>query len=513
MSTSTEREASRPINRPPRVEMTDGRKGSVLIERHQKQGANRVHGRLVDLSRGGVKIAVDCCIPFDETITLTADFPEIHVEFEVLADVLWSRQVDNNTWLIGCSFKPGLPNETVDKLANEGYLERRCSPRYPISCDGAMRWELSEESVPVRVADFSAEGFCIVSPKVAKAGERFQLELKGNDGDLVRIAARMCWHSSAEDGYLVGAEFLNRNDSHRLWEIAYQTSPNQPLRLRVPLTPSRWMVAWFAALIAIIIAYPPLVRLLAQHDSVAAEWSSSTAAVVAEGQLERRPHPAAASGTLPHVTNPSPSDKTAAQPPAAIPAAAPQEVQALANRHISGRQIASTTTSASPSPSVTTTALEGERAELQNEKRSWQAYQQRQQATLDKRTRELADQAVQLAGREVAMQAEQSRWARQLQRRQRDIESQRLALLAEQSAWVEQQRAQDRSRPQGPVSANGSIGVAATRRDSIHRPGGSSTARPITTDDRQPGRTTVHTGHRRRSAADRFDQSGGHLAS
>ena len=102
MSTSAEREASRPINRPPRVEMTESRKCSVVIERHQEQGANRVQGRLLDLSRSGVKIALDCCIPFDETVTLTAEFPEIHVEFKVLADVLWSRQSDNDTWLIGC---------------------------------------------------------------------------------------------------------------------------------------------------------------------------------------------------------------------------------------------------------------------------------------------------------------------------------------------------------------------------------------------------------------------------
>jgi hypothetical protein len=409
MTTNTEREASQPINRPPRVDMTGGRSGTVMIERHQKRGANRVHGRLVDLSRGGVKISVDCCIPFDETVTLTAEFPEIHFEFHVLADVRWSRQGDGDTWLIGCCFKPGLPDETVERLSNEGYLERRCNPRYPISCDAEAQWELSDESVPVRIADFSAEGFCIVSPRVGKTGQQFQLELKDSDGEPVRVAARMCWQSNAEDGYLVGAEFLNRSDSHRLWEIAYQTTPNQPLRLRVPLTPSRWMVTWFAALIAIIIAYPPLVRLLAQHDSVAAEWSSGAAAAATDGHLEASTRPAAAPQPSPPVENQSPAAQTAAQPRSGTTEAATQDVQPAANQD-------------------------------SEEKRSWQAYRQRQQAKLDKQTRELADQAVQLTRLEVALQQKQAQSARRLQRRQNDVKSQRMALLAEQSAWASKQR-------------------------------------------------------------------------
>jgi hypothetical protein len=74
------------------------------------------------------------------------------------------------------------------------------------------------------------------------------------------------------------------------------------------------------------------------------------------------------------------------------------------------------------------------------EKKSWQAYQQRQQAKLEKRTRELADQAVQLARLEVAQRQKQAQWARRLHRQQSDIESQRMALLTEQSAWLSKQR-------------------------------------------------------------------------
>lgn len=89
--------------------------------------------------------------------------------------------------------------------------ERRQKPRiswnagvmiYP--CQG----ERIEPAIPVGVRDVSATGVCILQYRLLDNGQKFILELKTRDEQMVRILCVVkYWRTVNEDLYAMGAEF------------------------------------------------------------------------------------------------------------------------------------------------------------------------------------------------------------------------------------------------------------------------------------------------------------------
>ena len=414
----TEGDGQESVERAPRVEMRDGRHGGVVIERSTAQGPSTIGGRLVDISRGGAKLALDTCVPFGETVSLCVAVAEINLHFQVQAEISWSRQGEGGTWLVGCCFNPSLPDETVDRLARSGYLERRRSPRYPISIGGTVRWELSAAVDPVCLADLSLDGFSMLCAKAKAPGQRFRLELDDDNGQTTAVAGKTQWQAETEDGHLIGCSLMNRQDFHRVWELVHQTEPNQPLRSRVSLPQSRWLLAWFAALVAFIILYPPVVRLLEYRESVASEWDTPAAAGPLASDTN---HPSDAPSQQTSLTpaGPSPSATAVVGPgrPLAAeprpPSQRPRDVESVSG------------------PAVTDALSASQRADVA----VWESARRRQQQELAERARQLADRSDRLAAHEAALRHERAEWSRHVQQQRAELEAERFLLKAAKVAW------------------------------------------------------------------------------
>jgi len=376
------------------MEFEDGRAAVVRVAYRTRDGDEVLDGELLDISRGGGKLTLPSSLPFGETIDLHAVIPAVDLEFTVRAVVSWNRQDEDDRWLIGCRFDAELSDAIVDRLAQGGYLERRHSPRYPISLEATASFELSEHGFSVWIQDFSTDGFAMLSPRPGKVNQRLRLETVKEHSERIVISARMRWCLPVDNGFLIGCAFLNGHDFRHLWEITYKTHGNQPLLPRVSLPPSRWSLAWFTALMACMMAYPVVIRF------VSAPRSRPPAQLADTGVDQRQP--AARPGdVLP------PADQ-----PSAVAGTAP---------------VQPTRANSPPLPL--------------------------RSAKLDRRANQLQQQAQELAERTTAFRRHRARWAKERQEQQarltaeqQRIETARLVVQTERQANEAQRKAWEKTR-------------------------------------------------------------------
>lgn len=199
--------------REPRHWVADGQTTTVMVKRGSGSNSEAFPAKLLDLSRNGVKLSAPSCIRFGEAVSLNLAIQELDLVLNVSAEVCWTRPTEGGAWLIGCSFQPELPQDTLDILAASGQLERRNEPRRPISFQATVRWNSDKIVAPVALIDWSQSGFCMLTAQVGTAGQEVALyldKLVQPDRTPVSIAAKAQWAFKVADIHLVGCAFLHR---------------------------------------------------------------------------------------------------------------------------------------------------------------------------------------------------------------------------------------------------------------------------------------------------------------
>ncbi len=160
---------------------------------------------LLDLSRGGAKLVLDDSPGIGAALTLHFD----DLACAVPSTVCWSRVDENERCWVACSFDPPLPEEVLEALLQEGYLERRRDPREPVEIPAMARWPMGDP-VAVDVRDFSAGGLCLTAPHAAARGQRMLLHLGHGEDTQASALVEVQWCIRFDDGYLIGCSFLHR---------------------------------------------------------------------------------------------------------------------------------------------------------------------------------------------------------------------------------------------------------------------------------------------------------------
>ena len=197
-------------NAPAVTVVPEGDEGSSVLDVHE--------GRLLDLSRHGAKLSSATEIPTGNSIHLKLGVPELGLVFQVAGAVCWCKRSDAGDWddvgpwVMGCALRPGLPHELLDRLAEEGEVNRRFDARFREEVSLSAYWNVGSARELVTLRNYSRGGFCIFSTRQSVPGKRFHLNLKG----LEVIIASVQWELEAGDGYLIGCEFLNPRDFERL---------------------------------------------------------------------------------------------------------------------------------------------------------------------------------------------------------------------------------------------------------------------------------------------------------
>jgi hypothetical protein len=204
----------------------------VQIQRRGKDSDEALEGELIDLSQGGAKLLVSTCLQFSEVIRLIVRIPTLALEIDVTADVRWTRPEGNTSWLVGCSFNPGISEELLHKLAVHSLVERRRSPRYAVTAQVIMSRQSSDQRHTVRLKDISTGGFCLTCEQPVPLGSKVLIELPTRHGVEMEITANVRWHMSADDVHLIGCAFNSSKDYQALRDSirddSEQLTPDSP---------------------------------------------------------------------------------------------------------------------------------------------------------------------------------------------------------------------------------------------------------------------------------------------
>jgi c-di-GMP-binding flagellar brake protein YcgR len=204
--------------REPRYQVTRARAVRVIIERASGITQETLEAELSDLSPSGAKLRVESPtkVQFQEAILLRLESPDIGLNLTIHAKVCWIRGSAGDTWTLGCTFSPSLPEHCIQELFNRGLLERRRNNRRSVRGQAVARWELDAAATNVGLLDISSGGFSVLAPKPAKPGSRMSLrpeKWRGNDAE---VTARVQWLLRVDGGFVIGCEFCDSRDFVRL---------------------------------------------------------------------------------------------------------------------------------------------------------------------------------------------------------------------------------------------------------------------------------------------------------
>jgi hypothetical protein len=218
--------------RDPRYQIASDSPVEVVVTSGRDEPA--ATAQLINISISGAKIRVTSAHHVDDLIRLTMGVQQPPLEIAVEARVCWVQPAPAGKWYLGCAFTTPIAEQVLNTFASDGILDRRNSPREPLSIPALAQWELSDQQVEVTLLDFSTHGGCRLHSKVpADLGKRVCLTLPSSHGKRIEIFAHARWMREDDQGFLVGCEFQRASDSLRLLEwIELRNARSRPVLLQ-----------------------------------------------------------------------------------------------------------------------------------------------------------------------------------------------------------------------------------------------------------------------------------------
>ena len=196
------------------------------VELVRKNGES-CHVTMLDLSRQGVKIVSDTCIPTGEAIRLHFRVSAAELRFDAAAKVCWARPTEGETWYIACSLDSEIPAATFEQMGSVGLVEQRSKPRRALSIPCRTRWELRDIHVEGTILDATDRGVCLAVPECGRVGDRVQIKLPLADGTEVVILARAAWTMTRDNGQRVGCRVIHGLTPDQLGEMIGTSTPGE----------------------------------------------------------------------------------------------------------------------------------------------------------------------------------------------------------------------------------------------------------------------------------------------
>jgi hypothetical protein len=108
--------------------------------------------------------------------------------------------------ILGCSLQDTIPNEVLERLANEGVINRRTDGRFRIAQPATVRWPNCPETLQVELRDYSSGGMKLWSSEPIPDDVRLRLSFE-RGGKEVALIARSVWTRPSEGGWVSGIAF------------------------------------------------------------------------------------------------------------------------------------------------------------------------------------------------------------------------------------------------------------------------------------------------------------------
>lgn len=214
------------LEREHRFSVVDLENLSVSVQRSEENGGEECSAQLLDFSRKGVKLLLPISVRFEETIKLDFEFKKnSEFTYSGLAQIRHIRSDENQSWQVGCSVQPSIPDDVISFLALSSGKERRRYQRTPVSGQGTLQRQGETEATKVKLQNISEGGFCLSVPNHHNVGERVKLEILNWDDELQVIDSEIRWQVSTLLGYFVGCSFTEVDGFEKIANCVVETRP------------------------------------------------------------------------------------------------------------------------------------------------------------------------------------------------------------------------------------------------------------------------------------------------
>lgn len=202
----------------------------ILVEPLRAGRREPICGEVVDVSRNGVKVAIQDLLASDEVISLRLVISELEIDEMLVAAIRWTRAIDFGKWHMGCAFEVPLPGSVLTRLTNDGYLEIRREPRSDVNLAATVRCAAGGESMPIRLRDASTGGVRFLGALACNLGEEVLLDVELPDGQSCSFGLNVIWQIKREDGFHVGGSFTQEETPAGLRDIIRRHSERGRLK-------------------------------------------------------------------------------------------------------------------------------------------------------------------------------------------------------------------------------------------------------------------------------------------
>lgn len=223
--------------KPPIINRRDTRyavsSGKVLAAKLQvgdEDGTRQASAKALDLSRHGAKLEIDESIAERQHIEIELTPNGWDTSISTSGQTRWIRPIRENVWWMGISFDEPIDAERMDRMACQGFLDRRQDQREPVDQEIVARCELSEGPVSMTLRDFSVGGIGIWSPREINPQSRLLVAVGEKNLDGHPVVARVQWVCRNEqgDGYFAGCTFVAKEGYPELRrQLALSVEPRQ----------------------------------------------------------------------------------------------------------------------------------------------------------------------------------------------------------------------------------------------------------------------------------------------
>jgi len=170
---------------------------------------------LLNLSPHGAKLVVPKPLPLGRNFRLRLTIEQFAMEFYVGAKVCWTASEGESGSVMGCQFKPGIPDKLLAHFAADGNLDRRSSDREKTkwTLGMARQGTKGRGKEKVTLQNYSTGGFCMEANSALALGERFRLTSDRRDWN---VEAVVHWQLKKSGMYLHGCGYAEESGCETL---------------------------------------------------------------------------------------------------------------------------------------------------------------------------------------------------------------------------------------------------------------------------------------------------------
>ncbi len=188
---------------------------------------NFIEGAVIDISSGGLRLLCEGSFTVGQTFLTELQTDRSHGSFRGVI-----RRVEpwkGGQAILGCQLIDRIPAAALERLAQEGSVNRRRDDRVHWAQPAKISWELQAGDVDIEVQDCSPGGLKISSPTAIPDDLRLRICIDMGDDEQLLVDAKSVWQHPQPEGVIAGLAFTKKDVPDAVRRILEMDDPREQL--------------------------------------------------------------------------------------------------------------------------------------------------------------------------------------------------------------------------------------------------------------------------------------------